>query len=81
MTKQFYNTDLFIYAKGLICCSACVPFDMPKIIVEEFANIQNPTGVTPWKISKSKTFADGTPQPIKCEKYPKEKRLHYLLNC
>ena len=81
MIKQFYNTDLFVYASGLVCNSVCVPEDMPTEKIEELTNNQNPSGVTPWKISEDKTFADGNPQPNKCDKYPQEKRLHYLLNC
>ena len=81
MKKQFYNTDLFVYVNGVVCSSVCVPEDMPTEKIEELTNNQNPSGVTPWKISKDKKFSGGEPMPKKCENYSKEKRLHYLLNC
>ena len=82
MEKQFYDTDLFVYASGLPVCSVCIPEDMPEDRMEELTNKQNPTGVdSKWKVSKDKEFVSGEPMPNKCEKYPQEKRLHYLLNC
>ena len=82
MGKQFSNTDLFVYAMGLSVCSVCVPEDMPIGKIEELANVQEPTGIdSNWKLSEDKTFTTGEENPCKCDKYHKEKRLHYLLKC
>ena len=79
--KKFYDTDLFVYSNGLIFNSVCVPENMPLKKIEQLTNKNNPSGVMDWKISEDKEFIDGTPMPNKCDKYPQEKRLHYLLNC
>ena len=79
--KKFYETDLFVYANGVVCSSVCVTEDMPLGKIEELTNKRNPSGVTEWKISEDKEFSGGQPMPKKCENYLKEKRLHYLLNC
>lgn len=79
--KEWFNTDVFVYSSGLVHCSACAPDDMPRIKVEELVNLHNPSGVTPWRISEDKEFAGGGEMPGKCDKYPTESRLHYLLSC
>ena len=77
---QYGLSDVFVYAKGLIYCSVCAQEEMPCSEIERITNLINPTGVHPWIIS-SENFNDGSINPNKCEKYPNEKRLHYLLNC
>jgi hypothetical protein len=74
------TTDVFVYASGLIYCSACAPEDMPKEEVEKLVNLINPSGVSNWTIAEE-PFADGKPNPSKCDKYSSENRLHHLLSC
>lgn len=78
--KEYGLSNVFVYANGLISCSVCAPEDMSCEEVERITNLSNPSGVAPWRISPEK-FRGGAENPHKCEKYPEEKRLHYLLNC
>lgn len=78
--KEYGESDVFVYASGIVFCSVCAPENMSRSEVERLVNMQNPSGVTPWKISEER-FATGEENPHKCEKYDQEKRLHYLLNC
>ena len=78
--KTWGLSDVFVYSNGLIFCSVCAPTDMSETEMERITNIINPSGVNLWKISEE-NFSDGIKNPHKCEKYPNEDRLHYLMNC
>lgn len=67
-----------IYSNGLIYCSVCAPSDFSREEVERQVNLENPSGVTPWRIDKE-NFSDGKTNPSPCEK--DKGRTHYLMSC
>jgi len=67
-----------IYSNGIVHCSVCAPKGMKRSILTREVNLQNPTGVSPWRISKE-SFADGKKNPNQCEDH--EDRQHYLFVC
>ena len=67
-----------VYAVGVAYASVCTPKDVSREDIEKEVNIQHPTGVGPWKISKEK-FRTGQENPHECDEKPDH--LHYLLNC
>ena len=69
---------ILIYANGLVNCSVCADASMSSAEVEKEVNAINPSGVSPWGITKD-NFADGQSNPKICEKDPAKK--HYLLTC
>lgn len=72
-------TDVNVYAGGVVCCSVCVPREMPREQVETEVSEENPTGLDHgWKIS-DEPFSDEQPNPHPCER--DAERLHYLMVC
>jgi hypothetical protein len=73
------NNNVIIYAKGLCCCSVCVPQQLTSSEIKKNVNYMNPTGINSlWKISSEK-FSSGDFNPCKCN--TDKNRLHYLLTC
>lgn len=70
--------EVEIYAAGLFYLSLCASSDIEVNQIELQANLEYPTGVSPWSIA-DENFRDGSKNPHQCEK--DESRLHYLLSC
>jgi len=68
-----------IYASGFVCMSVCASKEMSREEVETRANSENPTGISPWRISEDTTFKGGEPMPCVCD--ADETCQHWLLNC
>ena len=76
MSKEI---DCYIYSKGIVHCSVCVPKGFSKEEIAAEVNRIYPSGVNPWKVSDDPTFKNGEPNPNQCEQ--KKEREHVLLVC
>lgn len=71
---------VYVYSKGLVCCSVCAPGDMDADAVAAAVNREHPTGIdNGWSVSTDETFITGQPNPCPCEDEPS--RRHWLLEC
>jgi hypothetical protein len=77
MTESGPAFTFTIYASGICYMSVCTTLPRPQ--VEERANVENPSGVSPWRIHDG-NFNDGHPNPTPCSDHP-ETHQHYLLSC
>ncbi len=69
-----------VYSSGLVCCSVCVPIDMPIGEVERLVNLHHSTGIdSRWALSSDEHFAGGEPNPSPCA--DDRARQHFLLAC
>lgn len=73
------SNKVHIYSNGICYCSVCAPKKMKIEEVERQVNLNNPSGVGPWKLSEDKKFSSGEPMPRQCE--DNRDRLHYLFVC
>jgi hypothetical protein len=72
---------VYVYALGLVSCSACAPASMTPEEVAAAVNELEPTGISsPWTVSEDPEFATGQPNPAPCDQEP-EARKHYLMDC
>lgn len=70
-----------VYSIGLCNLSVCVESSVSMEAITKQVNKEYPTGLDHgWKLSKRKTFSDGTDMPCACDTHPKN-RKHYLFNC
>lgn len=71
---------VWVYSKGVVHCSVCIPMDMPMEEVVAKVNRLHPTGIdSQWELSTDLKFATGEPNPCEC---PDEKgRIHRLMVC
>jgi len=72
--------DVQVYAVGLVSASACVKKGIARNEIEMLVNMDQPTGVGPWKIADDEGFATGEPNPTPCNDDPYQ-RSHWLLHC
>jgi hypothetical protein len=73
--------QVYVYAVGLVCTSACAPAGLSPEQVATAVNMESPTGIaSAWTVSDDAEFADGTPHPAPCDQDP-DGRRHYLLYC
>ncbi len=73
-------SSVIVYARGLLCCSACAPVEMAGPGVAAEAERTYPAGTEAgWQISTDATFRTGEPIPCPCNKLPG--RQHWLLDC
>ncbi len=72
--------EVEIYSTGLVHCSVCAPFEMPRAEVETEVNRQRPPGGTlSWKIS-NEDFSDGSLNGGE-QHCSRGKTRHWLLVC
>lgn len=72
--------EVVVYASGPLRCSACVPEGLARGEIERRVSEANPAGIeTSWRLSDEPAFADGVPNPVRCEQAAG--RWHYLLRC
>lgn len=71
---------MIAYSIGIVAMSVCVTNKSTKEEIEDWANKENPTGISSkWTIS-TEDFQSGEPNPCPCNRHPKT-RKHYLLTC
>jgi hypothetical protein len=72
---------VYVYAHGLVHCSACAPAAMGPEEVAAEVNRLHPTGISsPWQHSTDPEFANGGPNPSPCDQEP-DARRHWLMAC
>ena len=75
------GSEVYIYAHGLVACSACAPLAMTPEEIAAAVNAGNPTGISsPWRVSGEPEFAQGQPNPAPCDQEP-DVRRHWLMEC
>jgi hypothetical protein len=73
--------EVYVYALGLVHCSACAPVTMAADQIATAVNLKHPTGISSrWQVSDDPEFAQGAPNPAPCDQEP-EARRHWLMVC
>ncbi len=70
--------EVVFYSVGVVYLSACAPVETGGETVASQANIEHPTGVTPWAVA-DEAFRTGEPNPCACDS--EAGRRHWLLSC
>lgn len=72
------DRDFVVIGWGLVAATVCTTLPIEE--ATRLLNVEVPTGISsPWSPATEDTFANGMPQPGKCEQ--DAARMHYLFHC